>query len=370
MLSNKKECSGCAACSSVCPINAIEMKEDSEKFSYPNINRNICISCKKCENICSAPTEFNKDFTGYAAQNENKEELRESTSGGIVSALCKTIISEGGVVYAAAYDVKKGGYWTVIESNDQIRQIRGSKYLQIDLKRKDYDFIRDELKRRKLLFIGTPCQVDGVKKVFSGNESSNLYLIDIICGGVISSKIEQLYLKYLGKSGKELIYRRFRSKVNGIWERTYHSEYHYSDGSMFSFKGAEDLYNRLYMSERLLRESCYNCKYTTNDRVGDITVGDCWGIEKEEFQFPNIEEGVSLVLANNSKGKLLLNRTKGINKTELVNLKPIKENKPLNNHIKRHAMRRISYKLFSIFSFKVAASIICYRYYIKKIISR
>ena len=52
MLADKKNCSGCAACSAVCPVNAIEMKEDEEYFYYPVINNEICISCKKCEHIC------------------------------------------------------------------------------------------------------------------------------------------------------------------------------------------------------------------------------------------------------------------------------------------------------------------------------
>lgn len=36
-LSSKKECCGCAGCSQICPVDAIEMKMDKEGFLYPFI---------------------------------------------------------------------------------------------------------------------------------------------------------------------------------------------------------------------------------------------------------------------------------------------------------------------------------------------
>ncbi len=370
MLADKKNCSGCAACSAVCPVNAIEMMEDEEHFHYPFINNEKCISCKKCEHICNVPSMFNSASIGYAAQNLDLNALAESTSGGIVSSFCEKMIAEGSVIYAATYSVERGGYWIGIDSNDQVGVIRGSKYLQIELTNTDYEYIRKELKSRKVLFIGTPCQVNGIKKVFSGAMSENLYLIDIICGGVISSIIETLFRRYLEKNGKRLVYRRFRSKRDGVWERVYHSEYRFEDGSSYSFRGGEDIYNRLYMSERLHRESCYNCNFATENRVGDVTIGDCWGIEKEDFQFPNVEKGVSLVLVNSSKGKEMFESLSNIRMVKLSNQEPVRANKPLHECTKRHTMRNYSYRLFSVLPFRLAEGIVCYRYHIKKLLRR
>ena len=49
----KKECCGCMACVAICPQNAIYCIEDEEGFLYPKIDKERCIKCKKCINICS-----------------------------------------------------------------------------------------------------------------------------------------------------------------------------------------------------------------------------------------------------------------------------------------------------------------------------
>ena len=38
ILTNKQQCTGCAACFNICPTNSIIMKEDKEGFKYPKIN--------------------------------------------------------------------------------------------------------------------------------------------------------------------------------------------------------------------------------------------------------------------------------------------------------------------------------------------
>ena len=47
-----ENCSGCTACQSICPKNAISMREDAEGFFYPDINSEKCIKCKKCLSVC------------------------------------------------------------------------------------------------------------------------------------------------------------------------------------------------------------------------------------------------------------------------------------------------------------------------------
>lgn len=52
-----------------------------------------------------------------------------------------------------------------------------------------YPQIKEKLKNGELVvFVGTPCQVNGIK-LFFNKEYSNLYLIDIICHGVPSPKV-------------------------------------------------------------------------------------------------------------------------------------------------------------------------------------
>ena len=51
-----------------------------------------------------------------------------------------------------------------------------------------------------------------------------------------------------------------------------------------------------------MRRSCYNCKFSSTDRVGDITLGDAWGVEEFLPSF-DTTHGVSLILVNNEKSK-------------------------------------------------------------------
>lgn len=49
---NKDECCGCSACYCVCPREAIKMIADSEGFLYPEINRELCVVCEMCLQVC------------------------------------------------------------------------------------------------------------------------------------------------------------------------------------------------------------------------------------------------------------------------------------------------------------------------------
>lgn len=48
----KLDCCGCTACYIICPKKAIKMVEDKDGFNYPEIDRNICIRCYVCLNVC------------------------------------------------------------------------------------------------------------------------------------------------------------------------------------------------------------------------------------------------------------------------------------------------------------------------------
>lgn len=53
LFENKIECCGCTACFSICPVGAIEMKEDEEGFEYPIIDIKKCVRCNRCLNVCA-----------------------------------------------------------------------------------------------------------------------------------------------------------------------------------------------------------------------------------------------------------------------------------------------------------------------------
>lgn len=55
---HKKECCGCTACVSACPVSqntnhkALIMCSDECGFLYPKISSEYCIRCYKCISVC------------------------------------------------------------------------------------------------------------------------------------------------------------------------------------------------------------------------------------------------------------------------------------------------------------------------------
>ena len=192
---NKKLCTGCAACYSICPVRCISMQEDSEGFLYPVVEKDKCTSCKKCETVCPAIVQRNerKPLYVYAAKNLNEEIRRQSSSGGIFTLIAESIIQEGGVVFGARFNEN----WEVVhdytETIEGLAAFRGSKYVQSRIGNtylSAKDFL---LAGRKVLFSGTPCQIAGLK-AFLQDDYDNLLTVDLVCHGVPSPLVWKRYL--------------------------------------------------------------------------------------------------------------------------------------------------------------------------------
>ena len=64
---------------------------------------------------------------------------------------------------------------------------------------------------------------------------------------------------------------------------------------------------RMFLNNLSLRSSCYECKFTTTKRYGDITLGDFWGIGRKYPQWDD-DKGISVVMLNTDKGMDVYNR--------------------------------------------------------------
>lgn len=136
MICEKNKCMGCFACYNVCPKNAIKMVEDECGYIYPIINEKICIKCNACKNVCPAVNKVNlkENFKCYAARALDNKVLNKSTSGGIATIISEQIISEGGVVYGAAYDEQCEVSHLRITAKDELYKLQGSKYVHSYIK--------------------------------------------------------------------------------------------------------------------------------------------------------------------------------------------------------------------------------------------
>lgn len=305
---SKENCCGCRNCENLCPVEAIKMHKDEKGFLYPELDYTKCINCNICNNVCpiQAPITLNNVKKVIAFQNNNNSDLKESTSGGAFSALSDIIIEENGSVFGTIMDAFRAYF---IETDEiKIRnKMRGSKYIQSDTNQIFYQVFLCLGKGKKVLFIGTPCQVSALYKYLKYkhcNYADLLITIDFICHGVQSDLIIKEHVKYLEKRyKKKIIDYKFRPKTYG-WNSS--EEIRFKDGSLksgFWISCCQDFFYKNIS----LRDSCYKCKYTCKTRCSDITIGDFWDHNNYIDKDLKLSKGLSIVMINTDLGKKYLN---------------------------------------------------------------
>lgn len=307
---SKQECCACSACVHSCSKACIKMKPDEEGFLYPEIDYTVCIDCGLCERVC--PVEH-PDYGNsvrpvtYAAMLKDVEQRKRSSSGGLFHAIACWILQQGGKVYGATLDEDLHVKHIGVDSLEALQLLRGSKYVQSDLQDVFLNVREDVKAGRWCYFVGTPCQVAGLKS-YLRKDYDKLLTSDLICHGVPSQWLFDQHIDYLEKKyrGKVSDYQ-FRN--NEMWGGCEIFNLTNPNGKikqyMFpSYNLSPYLYSFMYAMT--YRYSCYDCKFARIPRQGDITLADYWGVK--EF-FPNIDasKGVSLILANTDKGNKIIN---------------------------------------------------------------
>lgn len=309
-ITDKSKCCGCTACASICPRNCIEMNSDEEGFLYPIVDESLCIDCHLCEKVCpviNVKPDIPFYQKGFIAQNRNEDIRATSTSGGIFSAISTYIIQRNGVVFGAAYDENFNVFHTKVESVEELKRFRNSKYVQSDLKSTFKD-VKSLLENGRLVcFSGTPCQIEGLK-CYIDNDYKNLITVDVVCHGVPSPLIWDKYLSYVKDKVGQFSNILFRDK---------HYGYKYSTMSLFD-KAGKKLYAfgvdtdpmlRAFFSDICDRPICYNCMFKKRYRVSDFTIWDCFSVYNFDKTFDD-DLGTNRVLVNTKKGGLIFEAIK------------------------------------------------------------
>lgn len=300
-ISSKTQCVGCTACSTICKIGAITVKQNPEGFFEAYVDENLCVDCGKCVNVCpmlnNLPKIKPKEF--YAGWNNSDEQRINSTSGGFFSGFAHSIIDSNGIVFGAVYSKDNKSVYHTDSDHDSISKMQKSKYVVSDLKRCYSQILKEGEKGRKVLFVGTPCQCAGLHAVLN---SENIFLVDFICGGTPSAKAFREYIEYIEKKSKKIIKDiDFRNKDTG-WKKQYF-RVTYEDGSVKNVYYLYDPYFSLFCIEHLsTRRECSKCKFR-NSHFSDLTIADFWGIRNTNIV--DDDKGVSLIAINTDKGKAL-----------------------------------------------------------------
>ena len=265
---SKQLCTGCTCCMNICPKKAIHMEESKDGFKYPIIDQDKCINCGLCKKTCpilntKSNVSLNNCYVGY---NKDIKERLASSSGSIFSLVANYILDNKGIVIGAAFD-------------------------------------KDNIDNKKILFVGTPCQVSGLK-AFLKKDYDNLICIDLFCHGVPSPKLFNKYIKELeSKFNDKLENFNFRDNTSGWDSYSYTAKF---NNNIITELASNNNYSKLFLSDIALRESCYNCNFKLGNKYSDITLGDFWGVKNKYPEMYN-KAGVSAIIVNTNKGLDIFN---------------------------------------------------------------
>lgn len=343
--SNRTEfCTGCSACSAVCPTDALHMVQDETGYYVSEFDASKCINCNKCSNICPilSPKEYpyrGKRPASYAVQMH--DELRSKcSSGGVFLAAAQAVIDvKKGTVFGAAWEGEVL-YHCGVDNVDGLLKLCGSKYIQSHMSGTFRQIKKLLQNKETVLFCGCPCQVAGLYS-YLGKDDENLYTIDLLCYYAPSVRMFQDYLKetYRGTAKSW----NFRDKELG-WDCENLTVFTVPDmkrqtsedlgtknldGTVKKIIRSRDidLFEQAFHSHLLMSEHCQKCNFNRIPRQGDITLGDFWGIAKFDKSFAD-EKGTSIVIVNSEKGRKLLELCgKKLRKIKKTDLKYIKGNR-------------------------------------------
>lgn len=339
-LASIEACCGCSACANICPKNAIRMVADNEGFLQPAIDEKKCVNCGLCEHSCPALSLAELPFGSTNPRvfaGWHKQDRGLCSSGGIFSALARNVIANEGVVFGAILDDDFNCKHVAVEQLDDLDKLRGSKYVQSSIGN-TFCLAKEYLKKGRLvLFSGTPCQVAGLK-AFLKKDYANLLTVDLACHGVPSNTTFKSYLNKLQRENKSLKNAtKFSFRLPDGWGKT--SRILTQNGSWKTLYGVNALYMSAFDKSALFRKSCYACQYTKIPRIGDVSLADFWGIGQAGIPFNHdVMKGVSLVLANTSKGVEAVKKT---GKDSFVEERTLKE-ALANNHNLRAPSEKFS----------------------------
>lgn len=338
-------CFGCGACESICPQNAIVLKEDKESFLYPCVDYNLCNNCNLCVKVC--PLHFDSyqktDVLSYVGMSKDFNVNFSSSSGGAFSSLCKIYCEQGYKIYGVQFDDNHKVIFGSSDTYEECKPFFKSKYIQCyynDI----YEKISDDLKsNNKVVFSGVSCQCAALISYLNLKRINrdNLLIINVLCHGVPSQRIFDSYIHEIENledaTVEKYTFKNKRPINDKINTRTACIEFNNGKRSIVTSKN--DPYLRGYYNRLFYRPSCLHCKYARRERLSDFTIADAWNINEIKPKYRPVS-GVSLILFNTDKAKIVFNQL-----TELMDLEQVSSEwvfdsqsvfyKPTESHRKR-----------------------------------
>ncbi len=298
-------CSGCSACTVICPRDAIHLSMDAAGFLTAQVDEALCVDCGLCLKVCH---RFRDEVSGvdlrnvrlYAVQSSDPNTVQKCSSGGLAHELAAKTIREGGRAVGAVYDaVKECVYHEIISTFEDVSKLDGSKYLQSDPQSAFSEVIvqaKSDSAVRYTVF-GTPCQIAGMADVCEQLKIRQQFLlVEIFCHGVPTYKLWETQLERMKNklSTDSLDSVLFRYKKDDWHSYCLRAEV---DGNVFYGTRERELFWQVFFENVLLGDACMTCRLRKEFSRADLRIGDYWG-----GRFQSRSDGVSAAFACTNKG--------------------------------------------------------------------
>lgn len=309
----KEKCTGCYACVNACAHHCISMQEDIDGAVRPVIDESNCIDCKKCVLVCpnNSDMTYHYPIKCFASWITDRKKRSICASGGIGTIMAEYVLGQGGVLFGSRYDKCLNPIMTYTEKLEELEYFKGSRYVQSLVGDTTYKQAKAFLRADRLvLFVGTPCQIAGLK-TYLRREYSNLITVDLICHGTcppkyLKDEVGYLSTKYHLSNVSDI---RFRGNDGNnyrltLWDKDRRKLFprdNYRE-KLLRLQEAQQYYMQGFLLGVSLRENCYSCNYARPERISDITIGDFIGLGSES-PFMENEHNVSSVLINTENGQ-------------------------------------------------------------------
>lgn len=299
-LANTNICTGCGACAFKCPKGCITMQENKTGIVLPKVDESQCIDCHACEKVCPVLNEVQsfQPQKAYAAWSLDDEERRTSASGGIAAEMYKIAVDMGYKIIGAVQQDDFSVKHEMAASKEAICKFKNSKYVFSST----YDvfpLIKEAIREgQKVLFVGLPCQVAALRKLYAANE--HLLLVEVVCHGTTPVSYLRQHIDMLNrKTGNVAKRMSFRDPYTYTYTFTLYN----ADNQQFYAKRTKDgdTYQFGYHRAVSYRENCYHCRFAKPKRNADITIADYHGlglVKPSTYDAKN----VSLIPVNSDKG--------------------------------------------------------------------
>lgn len=310
---NPIDCTGCGACAAICPHDCIEIVKDSLGFNISKlVHPDKCIDCGLCSKTCPQTKKSNnqcqKSFCVYG-QNLDREQLLESSSGGFFSLIAESVIDNNGYVWGVELNPDGIPRFICIDKKGDLIKLRGSKYSEV-YEPLNFNEIRKQLNKGvQVLVSGTPCQILALRKFLGNKEYNNLILVDLLCYGIQSPLMWNLYLQDINPQGRKISNVSMRNKHYSWFN--YSMKITFEDGSQYRKIRYKDPWLLTYSTSMFNRLSCSECQAKKFPRVSDFTIGDFWDIDyyKNPIKLDK-KRGVSLVMMHTQKAQNMFDNIK------------------------------------------------------------